>query len=152
MSPVLLLALAALAFPGAGAALAADPLKSFACGRSLAALQAARATAGRDDVEAIRREAAQACLGGQGEAQRPAPTAQPPLVVPPPVVEPPVPPPAAVAAPAPPPVAIEQPPVVTSCDAAGCWTSEGTRLNRSGPLLIGPGGACVTSGHVVRCP
>ena len=124
------------------------------CGRSIAALQAARA--GSDttaEVEALRRQAILACLGGSGEARRPSPTARPPVVVAPPVIEVPPEPQAPVAAPAPPPLEIERPPpVVTSCDAGGCWTSDGTRLNRAGPQLIGPGGACVTSGNVVRCP
>ncbi|WBY01911.1 hypothetical protein PE066_21105 [Ramlibacter tataouinensis] len=133
------------------AASAVDPLKSPACGRSLAALQAARAAAG--DIESLRRQATQACLGGSGEPRRPSPTAQPPVVVPPPVIEVPAPPDAPVdTPPAPPPVTIDRPPVLTSCDLGGCWTSDGTRLNRSGPLLIGPGGACVTAGPVVRCP
>jgi hypothetical protein len=130
-----------------------DSLKSDACGRDLAALQAARAP-GSDrtaaQVEALRREATQACLGGNGDARRPSPTAQAPLVVPPPTVAlprsiPPVPP----MVPAPP---IERPAVITSCDSGGCWDSNGRRLNRAGPLLIGPGGACVSSGLQVRCP
>lgn len=134
------------------AALGVDPLKSPECGRSIAALEAARAVPGRSaEIEALRRQATLACLGGSGEPTRPRPAARPPVVVAPPVVDVPAPPPAA-AAPAPPPPEIERAPVITSCDAAGCWTSDGTRLNRSGPILIGPGGACVTSGHVVRCP
>lgn len=137
----------------ANAAPPADPLKSDACGRALAALQAARAPdSGRTpaQVEASRREATQACLGGNGDARRPSPTAQAPLVVPPPAVA--LPRPAAppeVALPAPP---IERPAVITACDAGGCWDSSGRRLNRAGPLLIGPGGACVKTGLQVRCP
>lgn len=151
MSPAALLALAALAcFPLASGA---DPLKSPECARSLAALQAARSASGQHDVPAARRQATQACLGGTGAPLRPSPTAQQPLEVPPPMIEVPAQPPTAVPSPpAPPPVAIERPPVVTSCDATGCWTSDGIRLNRSGPVLIGPGGACVSSGNVVRCP
>ncbi|CAA9436768.1 MAG: hypothetical protein AVDCRST_MAG51-3004, partial [uncultured Ramlibacter sp.] len=131
----------------------ADPLKSGDCGQSLAALDAARAdpNAGQR-VEALRQQATQACLGGGGEARRPSPVAQPPLVVPPPIIavpsqaEPPRP------APLPPPVAIQRPPVLTSCDAGGCWDSQGNRLNRAGPTLIGPGGTCIVSGPVVHCP
>lgn len=129
-----------------------DPLKSPECARSIAALEAARAAPGRSGgIEALRRHATLACLGGSGESTRPSPTARPPVAVAPPVADVPAPPPAA-AAPAPPPLEIERAPVITACDAAGCWTSEGTRLNRAGPILVGPGGACVTSGHVVRCP
>ncbi|WP_427912324.1 hypothetical protein ACPWT1_17010 [Ramlibacter sp. MMS24-I3-19] len=131
----------------------ADPLKSDACGRALAALQAARTPdSGRTpgQVEGLRREATQACLGGSGEARRPSPTAQAPMVVPPPTVALPRSiPPAEVVLPAPP---IERPAVITACDAGGCWDSNGKRLNRAGPILIGPGGACVTTGVQVRCP
>lgn len=131
-----------------------DPLKSPACGRSIAALEAARTgPAGATAVEALRRQATRDCLGGSGTRTRPPPTTRPPVSVAPPVVDAPPAPSAPVATiPPPPPVEIERPAVITSCDAAGCWTSDGVRLNRSGPLLLGPGGACVTSGHVVRCP
>lgn len=128
----------------------ADPLKSEDCGARLAQLDIARRQSpGTAEVEALRQQATRACLGGGGDARRPAPTARVPLVVPPPVVtaEPaqPVPP----ASPAP---AIERPPVVTSCDPAGCWDSNGTRLNRAGPQLIGPRGVCTTVGTTVHCP
>ena len=131
-------------------AIAADPLKSEACGERLAALQSARQQEpGSARVEALRQQATRACLGGGGEARRPSPTAQAPVAVPPPTItaEPaqPVPP----RPPAPP---IEQPPVVTSCDPGGCWDSTGTRLNRAGPQLIGPRGACTTVGATVYCP
>jgi hypothetical protein len=58
-------------------------------------------------------------------------------------------PPAVPTLPAPP---IERPAVITSCDTGGCWDSNGTRLNRAGPILIGPGGTCVTTGLQVHCP
>jgi hypothetical protein len=130
-----------------------DPLKSDACGRSLAALQAGRAPgSGKTpaQVEALRRDATQACLGGTGDARRPSPTAQAPVAVPPPSVALPrsVPP----VSPTLPPPAIERPAVITSCDSGGCWDSNGRRLNSAGPLLIGPRGACVTSGLQVHCP
>lgn len=131
----------------------ADPLKSDACDRALGALQAARRPdSGRTpaQVEALRRDATQTCLGGRGDARRPSPTAQPAIVVPPPtVVLPRSVPPAQPPLPAPP---IERPSVITACDAGGCWDSEGRRLNRAGPVLLGPGGACVTTGLQVRCP
>ena len=145
--PALVLVLVALPL---GAA-AADPLKSEACGASLAALDQARRTE-PGKVEALRQQATRACLGGTGEARRPAPVAQAPIVVPPPVIETePAQPPLA---PAPPPPLPPRPPVVTSCDPAGCWDSNGARLNRGvGDVLIGPrGGLCTTVGATVHCP
>ncbi len=44
------------------------------------------------------------------------------------------------------------PTVVLGCDAAGCWSSDGTRLQRMGPNLVGPGGQCVLGGNIVQCP
>lgn len=41
---------------------------------------------------------------------------------------------------------------ITSCDAAGCWASDGSRLNRVGPTLWGSRGACSVQGSVVQCP
>ncbi len=135
------------------AAHAQDPLKSPACGDALAVLEEARASGDAARAEAARRQATAACLGSGGEARRPSPTAQPPVAVPPPTLEP----PAAAAAPVPQPrpvrpVAVERPAVITTCDAGGCWDSEGRRLNRAGPVLLGPGGPCVASGQAVQCP
>jgi hypothetical protein len=144
MTRLLLLA----AWLAATPAWAADPLKSGACAEALATLQRADA----DHREAARGAATRACLGGSGVAQRPSPTAQAPLVVPPPIIDVPAPPRPPVELPPSPAVAIERPPVITACDAGGCWDSNGTRLNSAGPMLIGPGGACTTAGAVVRCP
>ena len=134
-------------------AIAQDPLKSDQCSQALAVLQAARPDppqAGR--LEALRQQATQACLGGSGEARRPSPVARPPIVVPPPVVEVPEPQaPLATVLPPPSP-ASARPAVVTTCDAGGCWDSEGRRLNRAGPVLVGPGGPCIASGNGVQCP
>jgi hypothetical protein len=44
------------------------------------------------------------------------------------------------------------PPVVVGCDAYGCNASDGTRVNRSGPNLIGPRGLCVQQGLQLICP
>jgi hypothetical protein len=132
-----------------------DPLKSAACASALEALQAARAApraAGR--VEDARRTAAQACLGADGEPpSRPGRVARPPIAVPAPTIEPP-PGTALRNAPAPPPAPVEipRPATITSCDAHGCWTSEGTRLPRTGPGLIGPGGPCAAQGAFAYCP
>lgn len=46
-----------------------------------------------------------------------------------------------------------QPPVATSCDAAGCWDSNGQRLHRVGPNLVGPRGTtCTQVAGVLNCP
>lgn len=126
----------------------ADPLKSSACGERLQALQAARAQ-GQGDVEALRRAATQACLGGSGGARRPSPTARAPVVVPPPSIDVP-----RIAAPAPAPPPVSTPPaVVTHCDASGCWDSNGAHLNRVGPLVVTPGGTpCIATAVTVQCP
>ena len=131
----------------------ADPLKSTACGEAIAQLQAAReARAG--NVEAVRQGAARICLG-QVEPSQPRSNrwAQPPLVVPPPVILPPG--PAAAAAtprPLPPAVHIERPATIGACDANGCWASDGSRLQRIGPNLVGPGGVCNVQGAFAYCP
>ncbi len=56
--------------------------------------------------------------------------------------------------PAPPRAAVPQPPLntITACDAAGCWASDGTRLNRMGSGLLGPRGLCTQQGAVLSCP
>lgn len=146
--PLACLGLATLAM--APRAMAQDPLKSPACGEQLATLESARRQAPASArVESLRREATRTCLGGSGEGFRPSPTAQAPLVVPPPVTTA---APAQPVPPRPPSQPIAQPPVVTSCDPGGCWDSNGTRLNRAGPQLIGPRGACTTVGETVYCP
>jgi hypothetical protein len=43
-------------------------------------------------------------------------------------------------------------PVIVGCDAYGCNASDGTRVNRSGPNLIGPRGLCVQQGVQLICP
>ena len=85
-------------------------------------------------------------------AQRPPPVLQAPIAVKPPTIDVPaaaVPP--APATPAQPPPR-SRAPVLTACDPGGCWDSEGRRLNRAGAVLLGPGGACSTSGVTVQCP
>lgn len=46
------------------------------------------------------------------------------------------------------------PPVtVTACDPTGCWASDGTRLQRTGPQqLLGPRGPCTAQGPFLSCP
>jgi hypothetical protein len=148
--------LSSLALVLATPAFAQDPLKSGACEQRLDALNAARAAgaqANAERIEVLRRQATQACLGGSGAATRPSPVLRESIAVAPPTPgarrAPHSPQPAA---PPVPPVAIERPPVITSCDTGGCWDSNGTRLNRAGPVLLGPGGMCTTVGTTVRCP
>jgi hypothetical protein len=45
-------------------------------------------------------------------------------------------------------------PLVTlgACDTAGCWASDGTRVQRQGPLLLGLRGYCTVLGAVLTCP
>lgn len=138
----------------AAAPLQADPLKSAACDDALVRLQAARGTAPAT-VEVRRQEAARICLGLGAQASMPARAnrwVQPPVAVPPPVIEPLGRPAAATTTRAPPPpVHIERPPVVTACDLTGCWTNEGTRLQRAGPGLMGPQGTCVVHAGQAYC-
>lgn len=129
-----------------------DPLKSPACGAALDALQSARAQGDASRVEVARAQASRACLGGSGQAQRPSPVAPSPVTVDAPVTVPRQPPRAPVTPPPPATVTIERPPVLTHCDPAGCWDSDGRRLNRAGAMLIGPRGACTTAGATVHCP
>lgn len=137
----------------AGAQPALDPLKSPECGQALALLQAARAgPAGQ--VEGLRRQAATTCLGMGDAGPRPGRVLQSPIGVPPPVVEAPRPPPPLVAAPAPLPAPLEipRPSTVTSCDAGGCWSNDGTRLQHVPHTVIVPLGPCIMQGTFVHCP
>lgn len=135
-----------------------DPLQSPACLGALKSLQerenAQRAgSPSLTALSAARRQAAIACLG-QADAPMPQHLAQPPLRVAP-VIVPPMPAAARMPPTSPPPPAVTpmpMPPMVTSCDAAGCWASDGTRLQRNGPDLVGPRGLCSVDGGVLRCP
>ena len=141
----------------------ADPLQSLACRDALGALQvqeqrAASAPAAltpdtKAALKSARRRAASACLAQRDDKPvLPSRTAQPPLAVPPIAVLPRTPAPAAAADPSRP-VPVTPPPVpLRNCDAVGCWISDGTRLQRVGPGLLGPRGFCTTSGAVVSCP
>ncbi len=104
-------------------------------------------------LTAARRQAAKACLGSaDGEPVPAGRMAQPPATVPPVSLPRPAAPPVA-ASPAPSPRAQPiGPSVITSCDLTGCWTNDGTRLHRAGPLLVGPNGPCSTSGNALSCP
>jgi hypothetical protein len=145
--------LAAVLLTGLAAAQPADPLRSAACRQALDALstEEARTAPVRTTLEAARRRAASACLARRDDAPAPASRlAQPPQSVPPVAVTP-----RAPARPAAPPAAVPAPraPVaITACDAVGCWSSDGTRLQRVGPDLLGPRGFCTTTAGVLNCP
>ena len=126
----------------------ADPLQSPECGQAVQALEQARAEPhARGRVEPLRKQAAQACLGSNGHTRAPLRAPSPPLAVAPPAFAP-APAPLAV----PPPAAAPRPAVTTACDAAGCWDSNGNRLNRAGPVLLGPQGVCTQVAGVLSCP
>jgi hypothetical protein len=148
---------------GGSLAQSADPLKSSECTQALEALQAQetamiaaqRKNAGEQvepsaTLETLRRQAAHACLGSRPDAPpRVERLARPPIAVAP------VAPRAAVAPPVPaaamPPIHVPQLKTITICDPAGCWASDGTRLNRVGPILVGPLGLCTALGAVLSC-
>lgn len=159
--------LLALVLAASCAAWADDPLQSADCRAALAALQAAEeaaapqrppgdAAAGpatRARLEALRGRAARACLGSRADPPQPGRRAQPPLAVPPVTVLPDLPARPARPPETPPPPQIPQPPLtVTGCDALGCWASDGTRLQRNGPWLLGPRGFCHEQGGLLQCP
>jgi hypothetical protein len=43
-------------------------------------------------------------------------------------------------------------PVITACDAAGCWDSRGAYYSQDGPLLLGPRGPCTREAGSLNCP
>lgn len=107
-----------------------------------------------EQVRALRRDAATACLGGSGDPPPPTASMQPPAALAPPRPDDAARPvrPLAVPVPAvtiPRPVA---PVVITSCDPNGCWASDGSRLNRLGGSLVGPRGICSVQGSLLNCP
>lgn len=140
----------------------ADPLQSPACRQALTALSAQEArdrgagaaagAAAKPALDSARRRAASACLtrrdDGPAVASR---SAQPPPTVPPVAALPRVPAPAA-ATPQRPLPATPPPLTITGCDAVGCWSSDGTRLQRIGADLLGPRGFCITTAGVLSCP
>lgn len=147
----------------------ADPLKSRGCVDAVAALDdVERATAASRASQAkgvvadaatmarlrgLRHQAARLCLGGAPDeepgvlSRAPVPTvqAQPRMPLPTPAAT-------ATGPRTPPPPAIAPLRSITSCDAAGCWASDGSRLQKMGPDLLGPHGLCRTLGTVLSCP
>lgn len=144
---------------------AQDPLASGPCRQALDALRAQEEAvhgaavpplpAASQHLAQARQQAARACLQGRADAPAPPPArlALPPLEVPPLALPP---PPARlpmpVPTPLPPPPRPGPPPALTSCDALGCWASDGTRLQRAGPNLLGPRGLCSVTGTLLQCP
>lgn len=171
MARWLLFTIVALSSP-ATAGERGDPLESPQCRQALKAVEAEQvATAAAREADprryrgalerltAARQRAAAACLrarAGVPPVQR-GPAFQAPIAVPP-VSTPPraAPPPARSEAPGD--MRVPLPPrtasssALTSCDATGCWTSGGTRLQRVGPSLLGPNGFCTAHGRLVLCP
>lgn len=47
---------------------------------------------------------------------------------------------------------VRPPAGIAACDATGCWTSDGRRLQRTGPVLLGPRGFCTLNGTLLACP
>lgn len=141
-----------------------DPLKSPACVQALDALQVQEAAmlssgrpqearAGAADLSPLkpyRKRVARECLGKEDpvleRAPRP-PVAVAPLMLPPSAVSA---KPGVLQSP-PPPVQLSPLRTITQCDPSGCWTSDGVRLNRLGPLLVGPPGACTVQSGVLSC-
>jgi len=131
-----------------------DPLKSGECKAALHELD--RVTDEKNQgrwpaqrVTAARRAAMAACLGNTSGAAIRSGAPYPPQAVAPPAIP---------GAPAPrlsppePPVVIPRPTVITTCDPAGCWDSQGRRLDNIGPLLVGPRGPCTVQGGLAHCP
>ena len=142
-----------------------DPLTSPACVRALDVLRAQEAAmlssgrppgaarAGAAELATLkpyRKRVAHECLGKEDAVLERPP--RPPVVVAP-VAVPPSAVPAKQGALSPPSPPVQLPPLrtVTQCDPSGCWTSDGVRLNRLGPLLVGPPGVCTVQSGVLSC-
>lgn len=136
-----------------GAAQARDPLASAECllaRRQLDVVLGAATENGHENAaefERARQRTALACLG---QAKGPGIRAPQAVIVVPPTVTA-VPPPPPIVAPLPP-VTVPRLSVITLCDPGGCWDSDGTRLHRAGPNLMGPRGLCTVHGNVLNCP
>ena len=164
------LLVATVAIMSGASAAQGDPLRSSECLLALrelevqeaAAAAAVRRQAAGDHpgqpaaalLDPLRRHAAQACLASRPDTPPPARRlAQPPVsvapVAPPPAARTTMPPAGQVTQPA-----VRIPPLIslTGCDPMGCWASDGTRLQRSGPALVGPRGVCSLQGAVLACP
>lgn len=150
---------AGLAWAGAVAAEPGELTESPRCREALVQLERQeagvreRAASAAEPLRQARREAAIACLRGPADAT-PAHSVRPPVTVTSPAVPGAQPVPVAPPRPAVPRPAA--PTTITTCDAVGCWTNDGTRLQRAGPGLVGPRGPCTAVGAavgaIVSCP
>ena len=160
-----LFVLAVVLFAGAAEGQMLDPLDSVECRQALELLQAREAAvlaarqaggplAAEAALQGSRGRAAQACLGSRADSPPAPQRVYPPVVVPPIAVGRPAPTPRALSiAPTGPALRPAEPPaVVTACDAVGCWASDGSRLQRVGPNLLGPRGLCSVHGTLLHCP
>ena len=136
-----------------------DLMKTPQCLAARKQLDEVFAAGPRERIAAVREQAALACFGVKPAAPPEGRFVPPPAAVDPIRLRPEpglnsAPAAAARAQPAPPPpaVAVPRPPVVTSCDTAGCWDSEGRRYNQQGPMLLGPAGVCTLQGGLLNCP
>lgn len=131
---------------------AEDTLAASAAASSATAFDQQRQRAIATRLQPLRKQVADACLGGLTTSPSPsqrtwvAPTlpARPSTAAP--RVQPPQP---AVIASIPRPQA---PVTVNHCNAAVCVTSDGSTLTRVGPNLVGPRGTCTVQGGFLRCP
>jgi hypothetical protein len=138
-----------------------DPIDSKDCANAQAQLDQAIAQAPTShdgpsaSLKAAREAALRACLGKPAQGAQRSGAPEPAIAVPSMGLgAPPSRPAAPAPSPSPPPaLAIPRPSTITTCDPAGCWDSQGSRLNRYSPgVLIGPQGQCSLQGGVVRCP
>jgi hypothetical protein len=137
----------------------ADPLRTPECAAARAALDASMdepLQARRDHPERLaraRKQVLDSCLGRMSGSPERSGAPDPPIAVPAPLIE--VPrtaqarPPAPVAQPE---IVIPRAAAITACDPAGCWDSNGRRMNNMGPVLVGPRGVCIPQAGQVNCP
>jgi len=154
-----LFALLLAAAPAFAAAQPGEGLDSPDCKAARAELESALddPALGRDQraqrLAPLRKEVLQACLGPATEQRQRSGAPQPAVAVPAPIISaPPLYPAVRATSPPPPPVSVPRPAVVTTCDPAGCWDSDGRRLNNLGPMLVGPRGPCTLQGGIANCP
>jgi hypothetical protein len=164
--------LALLLACGLGAA-AADPLHSPACRSALASLSsaeneaissrgaaasanAAGTTGTSHRIGTARRAVLRDCLGTDADLGPPPARARAPVAVDSALSARPWATPGAAAPsrtpPLPTPLPMRPLLTITGCDPAGCWASDGSRLQRQGTLLLGPRGYCSAVGGVLNCP
>ena len=136
-----------------------DPLDSPECRSARDELEAALDDPGMGRAERAQRLAIARknvlgiCLGPASAQPQRSGAPERVIAVPAPIISAPPAHPVAPAATAPlPPLAVPRPAVITTCDSAGCWDSEGRRLNHLGPMLVGPRGLCNLQGGIANCP